>query len=65
MKRYQLRYQLIEGSETAAKAFCRRENLSATRYIRKNKPAHYAPYEIRDNYGTGKHWNGFICWYYA
>lgn len=63
-RRYHLGYKLIERSEDAAREFCADCNRTATPYQRKRYPAHYTPHTIRDNYGPGKDWTGFICWYY-
>ena len=62
--KYHLTYNLIEGTEEYAKEFCERINANLKPYPRRRYPAHYTPYQIKDNYGPGKDWNGWICWYY-
>lgn len=64
MSKYYLTYKLIENDENAARLFCNDVNATATPYQRRKYPAHYTPYNIRDNYGPGMDWNGFICWYH-
>lgn len=53
MKRYSLDYKVFR-LETDARKFCDELNASATRYVRKNKPAHYTPSNV-----------GFIAWYWS
>lgn len=64
MKRYRLRFHLVEGDEREARAFCERINANLNAYARRRYPAHYTPHLIRDNYGKGRDWNGFICWFH-
>lgn len=65
MVKYYLSYHLVEGEEANAIKFCDEINSGLTKYMRANHPAHYTPYYIKDNYGPGKDWDGWICWYYT
>lgn len=62
-RRYHPAFELFKGDEEAARAFCERINKGYTPYARKYHRAHYTPYTIRDNYGPGLDWEGFIAWY--
>ena len=55
-------YEQYDPSEQMlnARAFCERINAGLTRYMRKNKPAHFTPWSSQD----GKE-NLFVCWYYV
>ena len=64
MKKYHLTYHLVEGEETQAQRYCDEIRASQDAYARRKYPAHYTPYKIKDNYGKGKDWNGYICWYH-
>lgn len=64
MARYHLAFHLVEGDETAARVFCERENAAASPYQRRRYRATYNRHVIKDNYGAGRDWNGFICWYW-
>ena len=55
-KKYQYRFKFVD-TEEEAKEFCEAQNRQATRYMRKNHPAHYTPWNSRDEYK-------FVCWYY-
>ena len=63
MARYREMFHLVEGNEAAARAFCEQMNASATPYQRRRYPATYTRHVIKDNYGAGRDWIGFICWY--
>lgn len=58
MKRYGLWYDFVDTEEEAVELTAR-HNRNATRYIRKNKPAHYTRWSSQD--GSE---NKFIVWSY-
>lgn len=64
MRKYNLAYHLVEGDEAGAARFCAEVNAAASPYVRRRYPASYTPYHIKDNYGPGKDWSGWICWYH-
>lgn len=54
-KIYRLTFEFCKN-ENQAQALCERLNKTSTYYIRKNKPAHYTPYNSNEY--------NFIVWYY-
>lgn len=65
MKKYYPTFHLIEGDEKLAKTYVDGITSRQDAYARRKYPAHYTPYHIENNYGPGKHWDGWICWYYT
>lgn len=61
-RRYHLSFKLFKDEE-AARVFCDRINRDYTPYARKHHRADYTPHTIRDNYGPGMDWVGFVAWY--
>ena len=63
MYRYRYTFDFTD-TEAQAKALCARLNATATKYIRKNKPAHYTPWEARDAQGNITE-HKYIIWHWA
>ena len=59
MSKYRYTFE-FQQTEEQAKAFCERINANLTKYMRKNKPAHFTPWRSQDEKE-----NLFICWYYV
>ena len=59
MRKYRYTFE-FKKTEEEAREFCERINAGLTRYMRKNKPAHFTPWSSQD----GKE-NIFVCWYYV
>lgn len=63
-RKYHLTYHLIEGEEQKAINYCNEHNAHLQPYAKRKYPAHYTEYSIKDNYGPGKDWTGWIVWYH-
>lgn len=61
--RYRYTFKFVDTLEQA-RAEVARLNTIATRYIRKNKPAHFTPWESRNNEGEVIE-QKYIVWYYT
>lgn len=59
--RYQLTFEMFDTVE-AAKRFCDVENRKTTAYMRKNHPAHVAPWTGNNLDGTVD--RKFLAWYH-
>ena len=59
MRKYRYTFE-FKKTEEEARTFCERINAGLTIYMRKNKPAHFTPWQSKD----GKE-NLFVCWYYV
>ena len=60
---YNLTFEFAD-TEKEARAEVIRINAHCTPYIRRNKPAHYTPWEARDKQGNVTE-SKFIVWYYV
>ena len=61
--RYHYTFDFVDTAEQA-RAEVARLNARATRYIREHKPAHFTPWEARNNEGEVIE-KKYIVWYYA